>query len=64
MAHRKDKAEEQAIALLERVVAMSEADRDALPGSAVKHVKLALAIMRKRRKHEASGDRRANPADG
>jgi hypothetical protein len=33
--HRKDKAEEQAIALLERVVAMSEADRDSLPGSAV-----------------------------
>lgn len=64
MAHRKDKAEEQAIALLERVVAMSDADRDALPGSAVKHVKLALAIMRKRRKQEASGDRRPNPADG
>ena len=34
MTHRKDRAEEQAIALLERVVAMSEADRDALPGSA------------------------------
>jgi hypothetical protein len=36
VTHRKDKAEEQAIALLQRVVAMSEADRDALPGSAVK----------------------------
>ena len=35
MAHQKDKAEDQAIALLERVVAMSEADRDPLPGSAV-----------------------------
>jgi hypothetical protein len=31
MTHRKDKAEEQAIALLQRVVAISEADRDALP---------------------------------
>ena len=51
--HRKDKTEEQAIALLERMVAMSEADRDALPGSAVKHVKLAIAIMRKRRRQKA-----------
>jgi hypothetical protein len=61
---RKDKAEEQAIALLERVVAMSEADRDALPGSAVKHVKLAIAIMRKRRRQEASAGRGPNPGDG
>ena len=57
VTHRKDKAEEQAIALLQRVVAMSEADRDALSGSAVKHVKLAIAIMRKRRRQEASGAR-------
>ena len=57
MTHRKDNAEEQAIALLQRVVAMSEADRDALSGSAVKHVKLAIAIMRKRRRQEASGAR-------
>ena len=63
MTHRKDKAEEQAIALLQRVVAMSEADRDALPGSAVKHVKAAIAIMRKRRR-QASGASRANPGDG
>ena len=34
MTHRKDKAEEQAIVLMERVVAVSEADRDALPGLA------------------------------
>ncbi len=64
MTHRKDKAEEQAIALLQRVVAMSEADRDALPGSAVKHVKLALAIMRKRRKQEAPDGARPHPAGG
>jgi hypothetical protein len=50
--------------LLERVVAMSEADRDALPGSAVKHVKLAIAIMRKRRRQQASGARQPNPDDG
>jgi hypothetical protein len=53
VTHRKDTAEEQAIALLERVIALSGADRDALPGSAVKHVKQALSIMRKRRKQQA-----------
>jgi hypothetical protein len=63
VTHRKDKAEEQAITPLERVVAMSEADRDALPGSAVKHVKLAIAIMRKRRRREAPAARRPNPGD-
>jgi hypothetical protein len=63
VTHRKDKAEEQAIALLQRVVAMSEADRDALPGSAVKHVKLAIAIMRKRRRQEAPAAGRPNPSD-
>jgi hypothetical protein len=64
VTHRKDKAEEQAIALLQRVVAMSEADRDALPGSAVRHVKLAIAIMRKRRRPQAPGGSRPAPADG
>lgn len=64
MTHRKDKAEEQAIALLERVVAMSEADRDALPGSAVKHVKAAVAIMRKRRKQQAPDAGRTDADDG
>ena len=64
VTHRKDKAEEQAIPLLQRVVAMSEADRDALPGSAVRHVKLAIAIMRKRRRQEAPGGRPSDPDDG
>ena len=64
MTHRKDKAEEQAIALLERVVAMAEADRDALPGSAVKHVKLAIAIMRKRRRRQAAGAGGPDSGDG
>ena len=63
MTHRKDTAEEQAIALLERVVALSEADRDALPGSAVKHVKLAIGIMRKRRKQQAPRAARPDPDD-
>jgi hypothetical protein len=52
MTHRKDKAEEQAIVLLKQVLNLSEADRGALPDSAVKHVKLAIAIMRKRRRKE------------
>ena len=63
MTHRKDTAEEQAIALLQRVLALSEADRDALPGSAVKHVKLALGIMRKRRKQQSPRPARPDPAD-
>ena len=62
MTHRKDKAEEQAIALLQRVVAMSEADRDALPGSAVKHVKLAIAIMKADRLNTLAGIHRTVPA--
>lgn len=63
MTHRKDTAEEQAIALLERVIALSESDRDALPGSAVKHVKQAIAIMRKRRKQSAPRPSRPDPDD-
>jgi hypothetical protein len=64
VTHRKDTAEEQAIALLERVVALSDADRDALPGSAVKHVKLAIAIMRKRRKQQVPRAAPPDPDDG
>lgn len=36
----------------------------ALPGSAVKHVKLAIAIMRKRRRRQAQGVRQGDPSDG
>ena len=50
MPKRKDVDEERAIALLQQVVEMDRADRDALPGSAVKHVKAALVIMKKRRR--------------
>lgn len=49
MPKRKDEKEERAIKLLEQVVEISLEDRDALPGSAVKKVKDALTIMRKRR---------------
>jgi trehalose-6-phosphatase len=52
VTHRKDLYEEQAIRLLAEVVQISERDRDALPGSAVKHVKAAITIMRKRRKDD------------
>lgn len=50
MTHRKDRDEEWAIRLLEQIVERDRADRDALPGSAVSHVKAALRIMRKRRR--------------
>jgi len=48
MPHVKDKDERWAAALLERIVARDRQDRDALPGSAVKRVKEALDILRKR----------------
>lgn len=38
--------------MLHWVLAIAEMDRDALPGSAVKHVKAAVTIMRKRRKKD------------
>jgi len=50
MPKRKDRKEERAIQLLKEVIRISEEDRDALPGSAVKKVKEALTIMRKRRR--------------
>lgn len=50
MTHRKDRDEERAIALLRQVIDIDRADRDALPGSAVAHVKAALRVMRKRRR--------------
>ena len=52
MTHRKDIDEERAIALLQQVIEIDNRDRDALPGSAVSHVKKAMTIMRKRRKGE------------
>ena len=49
MTHRKDKAEEWAIRLLQEIIELDRIDRDALPGSAVKHIKTAQTIMKKRR---------------
>lgn len=64
MPHRKDKEEEQAIALLRQVIDISERDRDALPGSAVSHVKDALTIMRKRRRRSGPGGKVPSGPEG
>lgn len=50
MPKRKDEDEERAIAILQQVIDIDKRDRDALPGSAVKHVKAAQIIMKKRRR--------------
>jgi hypothetical protein len=46
---RQDRHEERAIALLQQVLEIDRAGRDALPGSVVKLVKQAVTIMKKRR---------------
>ena len=48
MPHKKDKDELWALALLERIIQRDREDRDALPGSAVKNVKDAAKIIKKR----------------
>lgn len=50
MPKRKDEKEERAIAILQQIIDMDLEDRDALPGSAVRHVKAAMTIMKKRRR--------------
>lgn len=62
MPHRKDGAEEFAIALLQQIIDIDRRDHDALPGSAVKHVKDAQRIMKKRRRTDDRQVRSA-PAD-
>lgn len=42
--------EKQAIEILQQIIDMDKADRDALPGSVVKKVKEAQTILKKRRK--------------
>jgi hypothetical protein len=49
MPKRQDTHEEQAIALLQILIDVDRVNRDALPGSAMKHVKAAQTIMKKRR---------------
>jgi hypothetical protein len=51
---RMDMHEEWAIAYLQKVVDLSNSERDALPGSAVDHVKSAIIIMKKRRRARAA----------
>lgn len=46
--HVKDQDELWTLALLNRIIARSRQDRDALPGSVVKLVKEAVIILRKR----------------
>lgn len=50
MPKRQDSHEEWAIAMLDQIIALDRRNRDALPGSAVRHVKQAKAIMAKRRR--------------
>lgn len=47
---RQDAHEEWAIAQLRRILDLHQQSRDALPGSVIKLVKQAIAIMKKRRK--------------
>ncbi len=48
MPHVKDKDELWALALLQRIIDRDRQDRDALPGSVVRHVKDAARILRRR----------------
>lgn len=50
MPKRQDRHEEWAIQKLQEIVELDRLNRDALPGSAVKKIKEALTIMKKRRK--------------
>lgn len=50
MNHRKDVSEEYVIYLLSQIIQIDRQDRDALPGQAVRHIKMAMNIMKKRRK--------------
>ena len=49
MSHRKDKDEFWALALLEQIIRRDREDRDALPGSAMRHIKAAARILRRLR---------------
>lgn len=51
MGKRYDIHEELAIAVLRKLVELDKNNPDALPGSAMKHIKDALTILRKRRPH-------------
>jgi hypothetical protein len=48
MPHVKDRDELWALALLQKIIERDRQDRDALPGSVMKHVKAAATIIKKR----------------
>ena len=50
MTKRQDRHEEWAIAQLQKIVDLDRRHRDALSGSAVRKVKEAMTILKKRRK--------------
>lgn len=50
MPKRHDVFEEHAIHALQNLIDIDKRNRDALPGSAMKHIKAAQTIMKKRRK--------------
>ena len=62
MGHVKDKDELWALALLEQIIQRDREDRDALPGSAVQHVKAAARIIKKRQEAKRSGERKRDKA--
>lgn len=50
MPKRQDTYEEWAIQILNKIMVLEASNRDALPGSAVKHVREAIKVLKKRRK--------------
>jgi len=58
MPHIKDRDERWALEKLEEIIQRDREDRDALPGSAVKLVKDAARILRKRRERKGERHRR------
>lgn len=50
MPKRHDQQEEWAINILQQIIDLDRQHQDALPGAAVRHVKQAMTIMKKRRK--------------
>jgi hypothetical protein len=58
MGHVKDKDELWALALLEQIIQRDRKDRDALPGSVIKHVKAAAKIIKKRQEAKRSPERK------
>ena len=58
MGHVKDKHEKWAIALLEKIITESNRDGDAFSGEAIKYVKKARAILKKRQEYKKKRNKR------